>query len=100
MASMLSIKTQFVSLRLYPSVRQVSINGRMRKLSPKVFDLLLLLVTRPEQSLSAEQISEALYPGRPIHRSRIGVLVYRARRELGNLRAIESKFDLGYQIRA
>jgi DNA-binding response OmpR family regulator len=72
------------ALRVDPTTREVSAEGRQVHLSAKEYALLLRLISQPRRPLSQEQLAEALYDwGADIASNAVEVHVHHLRRKLG-----------------
>ncbi|MGQ9692801.1 MAG: response regulator transcription factor [Thermaceae bacterium] len=90
-------------LELYPEKRLVRFEGRAIRLSPKEFDLLHLLLSRPGRVFSRQEIEERLW-GRPLERDSNLVDVHVANlrtklREAGAYGYLRTVRGVGYAIR-
>ncbi|GAA6733286.1 response regulator transcription factor [Thermus oshimai] len=90
-------------LELYPRRRQVFFAGREVRLSPKEFDLLHLLMSRPGRVFPREEIEEKLW-GKPLGRESnvldVHVANLRAKlREAGAYGYLRTVRGLGYALR-
>ncbi|MGQ9754003.1 MAG: response regulator transcription factor [Thermaceae bacterium] len=90
-------------LELYPEKRLVRFEGRAIRLSPKEFDLLHLLLSRPGRVFSRQEIEERLW-GRPLEKDSNLVDVHVANlrtklREAGAYGYLRTVRGVGYAIR-
>ncbi|MGQ9511356.1 MAG: response regulator transcription factor [Thermaceae bacterium] len=90
-------------LELYPKKRLVQFEGRTIRLSPKEFDLLHLLLSRPGRVFSRQEIEERLW-GRPLEKDSNLVDVHVANlrtklREAGAYGYLRTVRGVGYAIR-
>lgn len=67
-----------------PSLHRISNAGDGRRLEPKVMELLVLLVSRPGEVFTKEEISERLWPGIFVSESSVFRHVSELRRVLGD----------------
>ncbi len=84
---------------LEPASRRVTREGAALTLSQREFDLLQLLMLRPAQVLSREQIEQQLYGwGQEVDSNAVEVHVHNLRRKLGSA-FIQTVRGIGYTLR-
>lgn len=83
-----------------PAGRRVTLDGAPVLLSAREFDLLHVLMLRPGQVLSREQIEQHLYGwGREVDSNAVEVHIHNLRRKLGS-GLIQTVRGVGYTLRA
>ncbi|HXV00123.1 MAG TPA: transcriptional regulator [Caulobacteraceae bacterium] len=94
----------FAGFELEPRERRLSRAGRAIALTPKVFDLLVLLVEHAGHVLTKDDLLEGLWPGRLVTESNLTKHMWLLRKALGEegeeLGLIETVSKVGYRFRA
>lgn len=62
--------------------KEVRLRGQVLELSPKEYELLVLLARQPGRVFSPEELAARLWPDRPMTPNDVAQLVYRLRRKL------------------
>src|SRR5579862_706975 len=75
---------EFGPFRLEPDQHLLLRAGQSVRLSPKAFELLVLLVRNAGQLIAKEQIMEVLWPGSFVEEANIPVLISSLRKVLGD----------------
>jgi DNA-binding winged helix-turn-helix (wHTH) protein len=94
----------FAGFELEPRERRLSRAGRAIALTPKVFDLLVLLVEHAGHVLTKDDLLEGLWPGRLVTESNLTKHMWLLRKALGDegeeQGLIETVSKVGYRFRA
>ncbi len=84
--------------------KEVRLQGRTLALSPKEYELLVLLARHPGRVFSPEELAARLWPDRPMTANDVAQLVYRLRRKLepdpAKPRFVVTVLGFGYRLRA
>ena len=84
--------------------KEVRLQGRTLALSPKEYELLVLLARHPGRVFSPEELAARLWPDRPMTANDVAQLVYRLRRKLEpdptKPRFVVTVLGFGYRLRA
>ena len=84
--------------------KEVRLQGRTLALSPKEYELLVLLARHPGRVFSPEELAARLWPDRPMTPNDVAQLVYRLRRKLepdpAKPRFVVTVPGFGYRLRA
>lgn len=75
---------RFASFSLNSDTRQLLADGSERHLSPKAFDLLLILLEQRSRALSKSELTEQLWPSTFVGETNLPTLVAEIRRALGD----------------
>ncbi len=79
-----SVTFLFARFSLDSDIRQLLLDGREVHLSPKAFDLLLLLVEHRSRAMSKAELQERLWPKTFVSETNLATLVSEIRRALGD----------------
>jgi DNA-binding winged helix-turn-helix (wHTH) protein len=92
----------FGDFTLDADARQLRSNGREVHVSPKVFDLLALLVENRARAISKADLQQRLWPSTFVEETNLATLVADIRRALGdtatNPRFVRTVYGFGYQF--
>jgi DNA-binding winged helix-turn-helix (wHTH) protein/Tol biopolymer transport system component len=95
-------RLQFGTVTIIPEERLVLKDGRPVPLTPKAFDLLVVLATNPGRLLTKEHLMEAVWPDAIVEESNLAYHVYAIRKALGENsdadRSIETVPKRGYRF--
>lgn len=93
---------RFADCELDPRERRLLVHGQPVVLTPKVFDTLVLLVSRAGHVVSKDELTAALWPRGFVHESNLTKHIWLIRRALGDGSAeshyIETVPKLGYRF--
>lgn len=93
---------RFASFCLNAATRQLLCNGRELSLSPKAFQLLLLLVTNRDRAVSKEELHQSLWPSTFVVDTNLASLIAEIRRVLEDDAAkptfVRTIFRFGYRF--
>src|SRR5829696_4866851 len=76
-------RIQFGSVTLIPDERVVLKDGRAVPLTPKAFDLLVVLTANPGRLLTKEHLMQAVWPDTTVEESNLAYHVFAIRKALG-----------------
>ena len=88
---------RFGEFDLYPAERQLHRGQRTMKVSPKVFDALLLFVRNPERLVRRDTLIETLWPDTYVTDANLTNVILSLRKTLGR-RAIQTVSKFGYRF--
>ena len=92
----------FGPFRMLPDVGKLTCNGTPVAIQPKAFEILLLLVSRPQEVISREEIRAQVWGGINVESKNIGVQIVAVRKALddspGEPRYIETIPRRGYRF--
>jgi DNA-binding winged helix-turn-helix (wHTH) protein/Tol biopolymer transport system component len=95
---------QFGAVTLIPEERLLLKDGQPVPLTPKAFDLLVVLATNPGRLLTKEHLLDAVWPGTAVEESNLSYYVFAIRKALGEQadgdRYIETVPKGGYRFAA
>jgi DNA-binding winged helix-turn-helix (wHTH) protein len=93
---------RFASFSLNAATRQLLRDGREVSLSPKAFQLLLLLVTNRERAISKQELHQSLWPSTFVVETNLASLIAEVRRGLGDDAArpqfVRTIYRFGYRF--
>lgn len=93
---------RFGDFTLEPDTRQLLLKGAEAHLSPKAFDLLLLLVANRARAVSKEELQQRLWPSTFVEETNLATLVAEIRRTLRdsatNPRFVRTIYGFGYRF--
>ena len=96
------MKYEFGNVRVDASARTASVSGLPVHLTRKAFDLLLLLLERPQTVVSKDEIYERLWPDTFVTESGLQTLIYEIRHAIDDHRSgrswIRTVRGLGYSF--
>jgi DNA-binding winged helix-turn-helix (wHTH) protein len=75
---------EFASFSLNPATRQLLLNGQEVSLSPKAFQLLLLLVANRARAMSKQELHQSLWPSTFVLETNLASLIAEIRRALND----------------
>lgn len=78
--------------------REMRRDGELLAVEPKIFDLIVLLVTRHREAVTKDELFQALWPGRLVSESALARAVMRARQALGDASLIKTVHKVGYRF--
>ncbi len=90
----------FVHFRLDAVERLLLRNGKVVRLTPKAFEILLLLVRNSRRVLSKDELIKAVWPDSFVEESNLARNISTLRRALGNHHCIETVPGRGYRFAA
>src|SRR5688572_12379688 len=95
-------RVQFGTVTLIPDERLLSKDGHPVSLTPKAFDLLVVLTANPGRLLTKEQLMQAVWPDATVEESNLAYHVFAIRKALGESadsdRYIETVPKRGYRF--
>src|SRR5688572_365293 len=95
-------RVQFGTVTLIPDERLVLKDGQPVSLTPKAFDLLVVLTASPGRLLTKEQLMQAVWPDTTVEESNLAYHVFAIRKALGESadsdRYIETVPKRGYRF--
>ena len=96
------MRYRFSGFELDSDTRQLLVDGRETHLSPKAFELLLLLLQHRSRALTKEELQERLWPSTFVGETNLATLVAEIRRMLGDspqsARYIRTVHRYGYRF--
>jgi DNA-binding winged helix-turn-helix (wHTH) protein len=96
------VSYRFGGFTLDQDTRQLLSNGDEIHLSPKAFDLLVLLVTNPARAVSKAELQQRLWPSTFVEETNLASLAAEIRRALGdtaaNPRFVRTVYAFGYRF--
>src|SRR5688572_30371262 len=95
-------RVQFGTVTLIPDERLVLKDGHAVPLTPKAFDLLVVLAANPGRLLTKEQLMQAVWPDTTVEEANLAYHVFAIRKALGETsdsdRFIETVPKSGYRF--
>jgi eukaryotic-like serine/threonine-protein kinase len=98
-----SARLQFGDVTLTPGERQLSKRGQPVSLTPKAFDLLVVLAEKPGRLLTKEQLLQAVWADAAVEESNLSYHIFAIRKALGDTAEnglIETVPKRGYRFTA
>jgi DNA-binding winged helix-turn-helix (wHTH) protein len=93
---------RFDDFTLDPATRQLLSHGAEVHLSPKAFDLLVLLAANPARAVSKDELQQRLWPSTFVEETNLATLIAEVRRALrdpaANPRFIRTIYGFGYRF--
>ena len=74
---------RFGACEIFPRTREVLVNGCVRPMEPKVFDLLLYLIQERDRVVSKDELLQQIWKGMVVSESVIARTVMKARKAIG-----------------
>ncbi|PZP35869.1 MAG: hypothetical protein DI603_03645 [Roseateles depolymerans] len=78
--------------------RELRRDGQLLAIEPKVFDLIALLVSRPREAITKDELFRVLWPDRLVSDGALARVVMLARQAIGNASLIKTVHRVGYRF--
>ncbi len=75
---------RFLTVEIDLALRQVSVDGVLNEVQPKVFDLLIYLIDNRDRVVSKDDLQDAIWPDTIVTESSLSRTVMKARRAIGD----------------